>query len=141
MKVKRRIMRIDEDKCDGCGLCIPSCPEGALQIVEGKARLVRESYCDGLGTCIGHCPRGAITIEEREAEPFEEEAVREHLPGPRESETPEEAPCISCAVGTQTWRGEEAPGPQVPLRSELTHWPFQIGLVSPGPRSSKAQTF
>jgi ferredoxin len=64
----RAIVKIDEEKCDGCGICIPACAEGALQIVDGKARLVKESYCDGLGACLAECPKGAITLEEREAE-------------------------------------------------------------------------
>ena len=65
--MKREIITIDEEKCDGCGVCIPACAEGALQIVDGKARLVKESYCDGLGACLNECPQGAITLEEREA--------------------------------------------------------------------------
>lgn len=70
--MKRKIIKIDEEKCNGCALCIPECPEGALQIVDGKARLVRDLFCDGLGACLGHCPEGAITIEEREAEAYDE---------------------------------------------------------------------
>jgi len=76
---KRKIIKIDEEKCNGCGLCIPNCPEGALQIIDGKARLISDLFCDGLGACIGHCPQGAITIEEREAEEYDERKVMENI--------------------------------------------------------------
>lgn len=76
---KRKIIKIDEEKCNGCGLCIPNCPEGALQIIDGKARLVSDLFCDGLGACMGHCPQGAITIEERGAEPYDERKVMENI--------------------------------------------------------------
>lgn len=76
---KRKIIKIDESKCNGCGLCIPNCPEGALQIIDGKARLISDLFCDGLGACIGHCPEGAITTEEREAEPYDEKKVMENI--------------------------------------------------------------
>ncbi|MEA3458491.1 MAG: 4Fe-4S binding protein, partial [Candidatus Thermoplasmatota archaeon] len=69
---KRKIIKIDEKKCSGCGECIPNCPEGALQIIDGKARLISDIFCDGLGACIGHCPQGAITTEERDAEEYDE---------------------------------------------------------------------
>ena len=76
---RRKIIKIDEDRCTGCGLCIPSCTEAAIQIVDGKARLVKDIYCDGLGACLGHCPENAITIEERDAASFDEEATVEYL--------------------------------------------------------------
>ncbi len=77
--MRRNIITIDEEKCDGCGLCIPGCPEGALEIVGGKARLMSDFYCDGLGACIGVCPQNAIRIEEREAEPYDEHKVMESM--------------------------------------------------------------
>jgi len=113
-KVVRKIVRIDESKCDGCGLCIPACPEGALQIVNGKAKLVDERYCDGLGACINECPKGAITIEEREAYEFDEEAVKKRM---------EEPSCVHHHVSKQL----------VPSsRSELSQWPVKLILVNPG---------
>ena len=77
----REIITIDEDLCNGCGLCIPSCPEGALQIIDGKARLVSDLFCDGLGACVGHCPEDAMTVVEREAEPYDERKVMANIVG------------------------------------------------------------
>lgn len=77
--MKRRIIKINENRCNGCGLCVPDCPEGAIQMINGKARLISDLYCDGLGACIGTCPEGAIDIEEREAAPYSEALVMENI--------------------------------------------------------------
>ena len=79
MKLKRQIIRIDEDLCDGCEQCIPACPEGALQIIDGVAKVVKEGFCDGLGACLGDCPQGALSIEEKEVDEYDEDGVIAHL--------------------------------------------------------------
>jgi len=129
-KVLRKIIRIDEDRCDGCGVCIPACAEGALQIVDGKARLVSEEYCDGLGACLGECPQGAITIEEREAEEFDEAAVEHHLHERAHAE--EELPCGCASAAVTQFERAEAIGaaPHSGCQhSMLGHWPVQLTLV------------
>lgn len=119
MKVIRKIIEINEELCDGCGQCVPSCLEGAIEIIDGKAKLVKETYCDGLGTCIGDCPTGALSIIEREAEDFDEEAVEEHL---KTIEKPSEEYSFDDTVSRKhTLRAS----------SELSHWPVQIRLVPP----------
>ncbi len=77
--MKRKIIEIDEQKCTGCGMCIPDCPEGALQIIDGKARLISDLFCDGLGACVGACPEGAMKVVEREAQPYDEEIVMQNI--------------------------------------------------------------
>jgi len=132
-KMLRKIVKIDEEKCNGCGICIPACVEGALQIIDGKARLVSEEYCDGLGACLGECPQGAITIEEREADGFDELATKHYL----EEEKPgkDELPCgCPSAMVVQFEKPETA---EIDLRSAsaqqpmLGQWPVQLTLVPP----------
>jgi len=127
-KVKRKIVRIDEDKCDGCGLCVPSCAEGAIQIVDGKAKLVSETYCDGLGACLGECPRGAITIEEREAEEFDERAAEKHKQS-LEQDLP--CGCPSATVTQFSRQGAPVSADSSCRQSLLGHWPVQLTLVPP----------
>ena len=132
----RKIIRIDEEKCDGCGQCVTACAEGAIQLIDGKARLVSESYCDGLGACIGDCPQGAITIEEREAAQFNEEAVKVHLQHLNQSE-PKPQPSIpmgcpgSAARAFSRPAADPATATAAPTNSQLGHWPVQLMLVPP----------
>jgi ferredoxin len=142
-KVMRKIISIDEEKCDGCGLCIPSCAEGALQIVDGKARLVKDIYCDGLGNCLGECPQGAIDIIEREAEPFDEKAVEVFLAKKNEVSEKKEAECGVCCGSSMTRDVRAVKSDRnLPLanfpgdapNAELSHWPVQLHLVSPQSR-------
>lgn len=132
-KAKRKIILIDEEKCNGCGLCAITCAEGALQIINGKAKLVSEIYCDGLGACIGECPQGALTIEERESAEFDEKAVEHHLKEKRKTEANLPCGCPSHTV-TQFEKaetGKAVPDDAVRRESELGHWPVQLRLVPP----------
>lgn len=141
---RRPIIEIDEEKCDGCGLCVPACAEGAIQIIGGKARLVSDRLCDGLGACLGHCPRGAITVVEREAEDFgvrqcEGASVRA-WEGPRTdglATRPLEARACGGGAGgrrSPTSAEPNAGASAVPPReanSGLRQWPVQLTLVPP----------
>jgi NAD-dependent dihydropyrimidine dehydrogenase PreA subunit len=131
--MKRRIIKINEEKCDGCGICVPTCVEGALQIINGKAKLISETYCDGLGVCMGECPQGAIAIEEREAEDFDDEAVRRHLE--EKEQAKEKLPCGCSSATVVRFDGPESGEPvsqdSIPCQSMLGHWPVQLTLVPP----------
>ncbi len=137
---QRTIVKIDEEKCDGCGQCIIDCQEGALELIDGKARVVKDSYCDGLGACLGSCPLDAITIEKREADDFDEAAVEHHLAETRQKAEREKAqqaelptlPCGCPGSAVRQMRPESASEPtgqSVP--SQLSHWPVQLTLVPP----------
>jgi NAD-dependent dihydropyrimidine dehydrogenase PreA subunit len=153
----REMVTIDEEKCDGCGLCVPSCAEGAIQIIDGKARLVADNLCDGLGACLGDCPQGAITIEKRAAAEFDEEAVarrlqeigREplsHSPSPVPSAQGGGCPSAQVKSFSAAAHGGGCPsarpvdfaakpgaatGDAGQRPSELRQWPVQMHLVPP----------
>ena len=120
----RTIIKIDKERCDGCGLCAEACHEGAIGMVDGKAELLRDDYCDGLGNCLPVCPTGAITFEEREAAAFDEEAVRAHM----ERRSPAAGGCPGAQARSirREARREEPAGE---LASELSQWPVQIKLA------------
>ncbi len=135
MKQVRKIIQIDEEKCNGCGNCVTGCAEGALAIVDGKAKVISDNLCDGLGACIGECPQDALKIVEKEAEAFDEHAVEQHLAA-QAAEKPEAAMACGCpSAQIQSFTPcakANAPGRQVPLHgSALSHWPVQIRLVPP----------
>jgi len=124
----RQIIKIDADKCNGCGLCVTACHEGAIEIVDGKAKLVRDDYCDGLGNCLPVCPTGAISFEIREALPFDEEAVTKQT----EAENSAEHPFFGGCPGSRSIsinRQESAPAAPTAAQSQLRQWPVQIKLV------------
>ncbi len=122
----REIVKIDEEKCDGCGLCVPACAEGAIRIENGKAKLIAENLCDGLGACLGHCPQDAIIVERRESEDFDEEAVQEHL----KEDAPASGGCPSARVMNVEKKENISDPLDAGLRtSALRQWPVQMHLV------------
>ena len=137
MKIRRKIIEIDEDRCSGCGECATACAEGAIRIIDGKAKLIAETYCDGLGACLGECPEGALSITERESDEFDPSAVEEHV----KAEGPEPAGSLmACGCPSHNIEvfpssllaGEKAAGNRGgEVASALTHWPVQIRLIPP----------
>ena len=140
-KLTRKIVKIDEDLCDGCGLCVPGCAEGAIRIINGKAKLIADNLCDGLGNCLGECPRGAISIEERPADAFDEAAVaavtgKVHQPAPASG--PGHAGGFGGCPGSRMRMlqpkasapaASEASTATADQPSQLGHWPVQLRLV------------
>jgi Fe-S-cluster-containing hydrogenase component 2 len=141
MKNVRKIIKIDEELCDGCGLCVPDCAEGSLKIIDGKAKLVADNLCDGLGACLGACPQGALQIIEREADEFDEEAVEEYLAQEKKkAETPKTMDCGCASTHIQSFapvspcqsaNTPQAIPPEGGAATGLSHWPVQIRLVPP----------
>ncbi len=129
--VLRNIVKIDEEKCDGCGLCVNACAEGAIKIIDGKAKLVSEIYCDGLGACIGHCPQDAITIEKREAVQFDEEKTRKHLAKEKNEQMQPDFVCPGMMDKKLREKSEPTDSDTTAVPSQLSHWPVQLKLVSP----------
>lgn len=132
--MRRKIIEIDEKKCDGCGQCVTACHEGALALIGGKAQLVKDTFCDGLGACIGECPQGALTIVERDAPEFDEAAVaaaqRTNALPTNRGTTPARS-CPGSAMGSfEPTRTAPSTPDQLPP-SSLNHWPVQLMLVSP----------
>jgi ferredoxin len=139
----RDVVEINEDLCDGCGDCVTACAEGAIAIIDGKARLVSDIYCDGLGACLGHCPQGAITVTPREADDFDEAAVAQRLeslgaatPPPQPVAfpvmgQPQGGGCPGSRPAMRTIEPPADPGPTGGESSQLRHWPVQLHLVPP----------
>ena len=137
----RKIVKIDEEKCNGCALCILNCAEGALQIIDGKARLASDKFCDGLGACLGHCPQDAITVSEREAEDFDEKAVEIHLhkrndakTQPRPQPKPGSAPVFTGCPSSRSMQFQVSKPPvdsgdSRSSVSQLSQWPVQLKLA------------
>ena len=138
MKIKRKIVEIDEEKCDGCGQCVIGCAEGALTVVDGKVKVISENLCDGLGACIGECPQGALRIIERQAEAFDEAAVEAHLEfaGAEDKRPSRTMPCGCPSTLIQSFvpapgASTKEPSDRGSLPSALSHWPVQIRLIPP----------
>lgn len=129
--VLRNIVKIDEQKCNGCGLCVDACAEGAIKIIDGKAKLISEIYCDGLGACIGHCPQDAITIEKREVAEFDEEATKRHLAEEKNAQIKTDFVCPGMMAKKIREKPEAANTDAKAVPSQLSHWPVQLKLVSP----------
>ena len=128
----REIIVIDEEKCDGCGLCIPSCHEGALELINGKVRLVADKLCDGLGACLGDCPKGALHVEIREAASFDEVAVAERLRELQENKAPQACPSSQFVPISSLGSASASQDPSFDdVPSELSHWPVQLRLLPP----------
>ena len=129
--VLRNIVKIDEEKCNGCGQCVNACAEGAIKIVNGKAKLVSEIYCDGLGACLGSCPEDAISVEQREAPEFDEQATKAHLAREPKAKAPPDFACPGTMIKKLRHQAEVANLSTDAIRSQLSHWPVQLKLLSP----------
>jgi NAD-dependent dihydropyrimidine dehydrogenase PreA subunit len=129
--VMRNIVKIDEEKCNGCGLCLNACAEGAIKLINGKARLISDIYCDGLGACLGHCPQDAITIEKRDAKDFDEQATQEHLSREQIAKKQADFVCPSMAMQELTTKAPKTTAAESDMPGQLKQWPVQLMLVSP----------
>lgn len=131
--VLRNIVKIDENKCNGCGICISICSEGAIQIINGKARLVKEIYCDGLGACLGKCPQDAITIIQREAAEFDEKAAEKHVKNISDAAATRTASKAYPSTEMMQLKTDEKPTAELPRKREsrLSTWPVQLKLIPP----------